>query len=508
MLRTSSYTIYVPLPNVDDEMLLVHGYTGAYNKVSRKVGHYLQSLDLVGPSRPLHGEWVGEPAVNRAAQDPQVSAPSADTVALLERRGFLTQMTADEEVGYFARVVKRLHARGKLGRPSYIVMPTYDCNLRCGYCFQNHMRTDPAFAHLLRTITPEMVDRMFDAFRQIEATHGAPANRPVRRDIGFFGGEPLLARNRPIVEYIITKAKSFGPTHFWAVSNATELEAYDGLLGGENIQQIQITMDGPPAEHDKRRVYPNGAGSFEKIARNVDLCLTRGVVVAMRMNIDRANIEMLPAFADAVIASGWNERPGFSIYTAPITNSAPSISLNELRSKYFTSWELDQALTELRERSPVMKLIFRPTDQMQSRAFGIFDKKGGGPDSLKTSFCGAHSGMYIFDAFGDVYACWERTGDASVRIGRVLESGELELNDGMVRLWRTRTPASNPTCRRCRYALHCGGGCAVLAEGRNGKIHSNHCDGFAERFRYSVAQAYVAYASGERITEQSRVCDL
>ncbi len=39
------------------------------------------------------------------------------------------------------------------------------------------------------------------------------------------------------------------------------------------------------------------------------------------------------------------------------------------------------------------------------------DASGAARDPLpmmKASFCGAHNGMYIFDAFGDIYACWER----------------------------------------------------------------------------------------------------
>lgn len=506
MLRTSSYTIYVALPENEREMLLVHGYTGAYNKVPVEVAQYLQSLDPFGPSKPLYGEWVAEPAVTAATT--QVVTPAEKTLNHLKRRGFLTEKDVDEEVGYFARVAKRLHARNVTSRPSYIVMPTYDCNLRCAYCFQNHMRTDASYKHLLRTISQDMIDRMFLAFEHIEESHAAGRKRPSRRDIGFFGGEPLLASNRPAIEYIIEKGKSLAATNFWAVSNATELDAYADLLGGDNIRRIQITMDGPPKEHDKRRIYADGSGSFERIARNVDLCLDKGVTVSMRMNIDRANIDQLPEFASVVHERGWDSRKGFSIYTAPITNASQSVSLTELRSQYFNSWELDQALTKLRETHPIVALIFRPTDQMQAQAFGIFERKGGGLGELKSSFCGAHTGMYIFDAFGDIYACWERTGDERIRIGKVLPDGQVELSEPMTRMWRTRTPASNATCRKCRYALHCGGGCAVLAEGRNGKLHSNHCDGFAERFRYSVGQAYVAYVSGKRLDGSARVCDL
>jgi uncharacterized protein len=63
--------------------------------------------------------------------------------------------------------------------------------------------------------------------------------------------------------------------------------------------------------------------------------------------------------------------------------------------------------------------------------------------------------------------------------------------------------------RRCRFASYCGGGCAVLAEGKTGTIHSNHCDGFAKRFRHSAAQAYAEHVSGAvPARDTDRVCDL
>lgn len=505
MLRTSSYTIYVPLPDNADEMLLVHGYTGAYDRVSRSVGDYLLALEEGPPEKPLYGDWVSDPSVQGERAAPE--APSDTVLDVLRRRGYLTTMSQDEESGYFARTVKKMHQISSRKAPNYIFMPTYNCNLRCSYCFQDHMRTDPRNRHLLRLITPEVVNRIFAAMPALEEPHGVKPEMQVTRNIGFFGGEPLLADNRPMIEYIMVKARSLGPARFWAVSNATELEAYEDLLEPEGISEIQITMDGPPEEHDKRRIYADGSGSFERIARNVDLCLDRGVVVSLRMNIDRANVDQLPALADTIVERGWHQKPGFSAYTAPITNAEPTITLTQLQSKYFTSWELDQALDALRETHPNMRVIGRPDDGLVARVRKLFDQRSSMPN-LKTAFCGAHTGMYIFDAFGDMYACWEKTGDPGIRIGRVLDDGQVEMNAALTKMWRSRTPASNPTCRKCRYALHCGGGCAVLAEGRSGKIHSNYCDGFADRFRHSVASAYVSFASGSAVMAQERVCDL
>ena len=114
----------------------------------------------------------------------------------------------------------------------------------------------------------------------------------------------------------------------------------------------------------------------------------------------------------------------------------------------------------MREEHPNVAVLARPDEGMRARARRIFDADQEVLPSLRPSFCGAHDRMYIFDPFGDIYACWERTGDPDVRIGRVTPDGDVEMKANQVAMWRSRTVASNPVCRRCRYALHCGGGCA------------------------------------------------
>ncbi len=41
-IKTSVYTIFVELKNQDTHVLLVHCYTGAIDKVTKKVAHFLK----------------------------------------------------------------------------------------------------------------------------------------------------------------------------------------------------------------------------------------------------------------------------------------------------------------------------------------------------------------------------------------------------------------------------------------------------------------------------------
>ena len=500
MFRTSSYTIYVDLPEDKEQMLLVHGYTGSYDKVSRRVATYLRSLEVKCPPKPLYGDWSPEPPI-----EGKVIPPSEAAIELLRKRGYLTDKTVEEEQEFFAQMATKLHHLASRMMPNYIFMPTYSCNLRCSYCFQDHMRTNPAFKHLLKTMDKAMIDRIFAAMPQIEAGHGVSEDLDLPRNIMFFGGEPLLAQSRPTVEYIINKALSLGKAQFSAVTNGTELEAYQDLLGQDKIAFLQITIDGIPEEHDRRRIYADGSGSFEKIAKNLTMALDLGVNVNVRLNIDRNNIDRLPQLADEFISRGWNNYGNFSTYTAPITTS----EFNDKTSikTTFSSWDLDLALDKMRQQYPDMGIIARPDDGLMARVRQIFEQKGSPIPNFKASFCGAHNKMYVLDPFGDIYACWEKTGDKKIRIGYITEDSQVVLNEELNQTWRNRTVITNPVCRKCRYALYCGGGCAALAMANKGKFYTNYCDGFGKRFRANASQAYLDHVKGKKVIAQpEKVC--
>ncbi len=505
MLRTSSYTIFVALPGDESGTLLVHGYTGAHDRVPRPVAELLRAHSG-RQARPLYGEWPAERTGPDGAAPPAAAAelPDATLQHLLEQ-GYLTDLEPAEEEEFFGALAERLHQRAQRQPPSYILMPTYDCNLRCGYCYQDHMRTDPAFGHLLRTMSGAMIDRIVHAMPQLEERHGLDRGSVGRRNVGLFGGEPLLARQHDTIATILGKVLALGEADFWAVTNGTQLDAYRDLLGPAGIARLQITLDGPPADHDRRRIHADGSGSFARIADNLSMALDLGVKVSVRMNVDRGNLERVAALADEIVARGWDRHAGFSAYTAPVHAGGGKVAGDAT----LTPWELDRSLGALALEHPNLRVIARPDEAMQARAERIFAGGGEILPSLRPSFCSAHDRMYIFDPLGDIYACWERTGDAKVRIGRLTDQGELDIEDAALQLWHGRSVASNPVCRRCRYALHCGGGCAILALARNGKFDSNHCDSFATRFRASLAGAYLNHtsgAAGRRAAE--RVCDL
>jgi uncharacterized protein len=199
---------------------------------------------------------------------------------------------------------------------------------------------------------------------------------------------------------------------------------------------------------------------------------------------------------------GWHTSQLFSAYISPIIASNAKTD----RSTTFSTWQLDKALWTLRHRYPALDVVQGPDDRLKHEARRIFAQAGRPP--LKAGFCEANMGMYIFDAIGDIYACWERTGNPNIRIGRIRADGEVELAQEMYDNWRLRTVAANPICRKCRYALHCGGGCAVIAEARRGNMSINFCDGFAARFRAMTALAWLEHKRGAAMpTGLPLLCD-
>lgn len=480
-------------------MLLVHGYTGAYDRVSQRVATFLRSQTMSPPPSPMYGAWSPEPTV-----EGPVEPPSDSTIRQLKQRGYLTTKTPDEEYALVERIARKLQEADTRGMPSYIVMPTYQCNLRCPYCFQDHMRTNPDYSHLLTILDEDGADRIIGAMPAIERRHEVPEDARPTRSVTFFGGEPLLPECRSIVEYFMSQLRARGPARFTAITNATHLHEYRDLLGPDGIRTLQVTLDGPPDEHDKRRIRPDGSGTFDEIAENVRMALDLDVNIQVRMNVDRNNVDQLPELAHEIQRQGWDQYENFLAYTAPIHASTDEVD----RSTTMSSHQLNRAVDALREDHCPMSVIRRPDDGLKSRVRHVFDNQHDPLPRFKSSFCGAHTRMYVFDALHDIYACWERTGDKRLRIGSIDENHKVDFDPIAEGLWRKRSVPESPVCRKCRYAFYCGGGCAILAEVDHDTMYMNHCDAFQKRFRAASAEAYVEHVNdAEKHVNEEAVCN-
>ncbi len=485
-MRTSRYTIYVDLPGNDSQILLVHGYNGAYDLVSRRVGTYLHRLEDGEPPKPLFGDWKPEHYT-----EGEVPKLNQETMKILERRGYLTHLTAEEEERLLMYVADTIHIQRVANtHPAYTIVPTYNCNLSCSYCFQNEMRSDTETPAMLTIMSRKMADRIFESIRGIEA--GSKHPMPSQRHFSLFGGEPLLPATRDINKYLLEKAFVMGESSFTAITNGTYLHKYRDMLGPRAISKIQITLDGSKSVHDKRRSFRDGTGSFDRIVDNIKMALDLGVRVSVRINVDAGNVNNLPVLAKEITEYGWNEYTNFMVYTWPVRFYGDSKS----GKTGISLWDLDKSIIDLRNNCPHMQVIVGSGDHTRQKAEQLF--AGELPYmKMKASFCGAHTNMYTFDPVGDIYACWELAGTPKHRIGKVLKTGKAAMSNSALRLWRTRTVASNITCRKCRYALFCGGGCAALSVRQANTFTGTFCDAFASRFRAAVAEAFVNYKNDD-----------
>ena len=135
-MRLSTYEIILPLVGTDEKpiegyTLLTNGLYGAVDVVPKEDADKLQA-----------GDFAGLPA------------------ALRERLMLRGHITRKDEAGELAdlkllsRIFKTIQGRSGVG---LVIMPTYDCNFRCPYCFEQH-RLKKGQDWLDNTMSDEMIE--------------------------------------------------------------------------------------------------------------------------------------------------------------------------------------------------------------------------------------------------------------------------------------------------------------------------------------------------------------
>jgi len=88
--------------------------------------------------------------------------------------------------------------------------------------------------------------------------------------IGFYGGEPILNFDtiKKIVNYSKEKFKNWD-LYFTITTNGIGLNEEIIHFFIKNSFNIMVSLDGPEENHDAKRIFPDGTGSFKTVVKNL-----------------------------------------------------------------------------------------------------------------------------------------------------------------------------------------------------------------------------------------------
>ncbi len=480
-MKTSNYVIYIHVTE-SDNYYLVHGYTGAVDKVSPDVVKFL--LDHVDPLHTWHIK--DQEVVKQSLAGKKLGHISISAIDLLKARGYLTAMSSQEERSYVGRLAAFLHNRNTTVRsPVFMIVPLYQCNLRCPYCFETETRVKLNKKSLLNNLmTQEMADAAFRSMEFMIDEWNANVSKlnetsKPRRHITLYGGEPLMQDTLPIINYIVPKSLKQGYS-FSAITNGVELQHFFHLLGPEKISTLQITLDGPKDVHDRTRIgHLHKKGTYEKILQNISLALETGTEISIRLHTNWHTVNRVKEVVEDIEHRGLLAWPNFSMYAHPVHNfhqgeatpRYPYLAIHEMHK------ELDRSYPEIYD----IKNVRRSGGGVKNKLRRYI--KGKLPAIyMDMEPCAATTGMYIFDPLGRIYSCWDTVGIASKEVGSYSAKGYV-LND-RAEEWKKRSPAYIDDCKDCKYLFFHFGGCASIPLSSKGTILAPACFEYQDDFIY------------------------
>ncbi len=340
---------------------------------------------------------------------------------LLAKNGFLVADDIDELAPLRAGYRAFQTAADDL---SLTILPTLACNFDCTYCYEG------------RTHRGRMTRAVEDALPPFAA---ARLPRGGHMGVTWYGGEPLLAK--PAIErlsraFLALCAERGARYDARIITNGYLLdETAARWLKDLGVTGAQVTLDGPPDVHDRRRPLASGGGSFAAIVDNLQQAADV-LEITIRANIDDGNRADVGELLDRLVELGLGHRVSFYAgQTTPLGSTCADGANDCLQPEAFSLVTLESSL-DLTRRGLL--------DAVRPRA-------ANGP-------CGAVRGnSFVVSPDGGLSTCWEEVGDPARYTAHLLEpqSEQMERNR---RSWAAFDPF-DLECRDCRVLPICMSWC-------------------------------------------------
>ena len=323
------------------------------------------------------------------------------------------------------------------------IQPTANCQLGCHYCAQEHSKNNmnnDVYARTLERVTSKLESKKF---KNLSVT--------------WYGGEPLnaLSQLKKISTEIIELFKINNVEYDGSIiTNGLSLKPniFKDLYLNHNVLHYQITLDGTAEHHDKRRITKKGEHTFNIIFKNIiDIinldCYQEKVKepILIRTNIDKTNLNSIKDLVDLFAENDAQGKIQFSF--APIVDWGDKKygTIDGFTKRDFADIEIDLLLYAhqkgfLIDTSLVPKREFMPCMVVAK-------------DSE------------VFDAFGNVYPCYEFTytpayNEDKHKIGNLLDKNFIPNDLATTRNWYNDIRKEDfANCNKCELLPVCGGGC-------------------------------------------------
>ncbi|MDD3627386.1 MAG: radical SAM protein [bacterium] len=304
--------------------------------------------------------------------------------------------------------------------------PTMNCNFRCEYCYEEHLKID-----MSKEVQAALVKKVNDLAPQLR-----------QLSIFWFGGEPTLRMD--IVEHLTKEflkiCKKYKIKYTASmVSNGYLMDRKLALkLKDLKIRDVQLTLDGPKDIHDKRRPVVGGKGSFDRIIKNIKE-IYDVLIVNLRINIDKSNYKKTIELLDYLKKEGLDGKiyPYFGVVTA-FTESCGNISESCFDNQEYSKVEVEMY------------------NEALMRGFNVAKY----PHRIHGGYCSADT-LYsiVVSANGAIFKCWNYvTEEEKHAVGHLLKP-ESKIHFYNTLKWMKHNIIENPECMKCKVLPICMGGC-------------------------------------------------
>ncbi|WP_291631248.1 radical SAM protein [Clostridium sp.] len=401
-MKISNYNFFIKNKNGNDEKII------AYNS-------FTNSIAVMDPDK--YNDYLD-------FQNNNIEIKDEEFIQELYKGGFIIGDNVNE-----IDCLRYLMFKDRFERKSLnlTIAPTMDCNFRCIYCYeknnlQNSYMSDETEKNIIKLIK--------DNFLNIE-----------NLNVAWYGGEPLLGIDRisSLSEAMIDICNKHKINYNASmVSNGYLLNRNNcEKLNKYKVTTIQITLDGDEETHDKRRFLAGGQKTYRKIIKNLIDCKDILPRVALRINTDNTNKELLTELIDDLKKNELLDV--VNPYLGHVRNDDECY--NEklcLKDSEYAELEYDFQNNILEKGINENPLQFLPR--------------------RITSFCGADSiSAHIIDSKGDLYRCWNDIGNTKKVVANI-NNDEITINSNLTD-YLLYDVTNDEECNKCKVLPLCMGGC-------------------------------------------------